>query len=129
MEEEARPGPVLATFAVLFALLALSVISFTLLAVWYTSTNPALPLLTKMAGVAKVFLLGMAFGIFWLIYAVGIWRQKRWAVPLGWAYAAFVLLFGIKIPQSGSGLLCAAIALGVSLSPAILLTRRRARLS
>jgi hypothetical protein len=129
MEEEARPGPVLATFAVLFALLALSVISFTLLAVWDISTNPDQPLLTKMAGVAQVFLLGMAFGIFWLIYAVGIWRQKRWAVPLGWAYAAFVLLFGIKIPHSGSGLLCAAIALGVSLSPAILLTRRRARLS
>jgi hypothetical protein len=86
------------TFAVLFALLALSNISKPL-----SGGRAGFVFLgTKTAGVTNA-ILGPAFGIFLLIYALGIWRQKRWAVPMAWAYAAYVLvnlaLFIIKAPE------------------------------
>ena len=131
MEEETTRGPVLTTFAILFVLLALSNLSKPLSAgragfVFFG---------TKTAGAANA-VLGPAFGIFLLIYAAGIWQQRRWAVPMAWAYAAYVpinlILFTLKTPQRWQsplfGLAYAAIALGVSLGSAILLTRRRAQL-
>lgn len=132
MEDEARRGPVLTTFAVLFVLLAISNISKPL-----SGGRAGFVFLgTKTTGVANA-ILGPAFGIFLLVYAVGIWRQKRWAVPMGWAYAAYVpinlVLFTIKTPESWQspvfGLVYAAIALGVSWGSAIMLTRRRTRLN
>jgi uncharacterized membrane protein (DUF2068 family) len=67
-------------------------------------------------------ILGPAFGIFLLIYAAGIWRQKRWAVPITCVYAAYVpinlVLFTIKTPERWQsrvfGLVYAALALSVS---------------
>jgi len=132
MEEETRRGPALTTFAVLFPLLAISNLSKPL-----SGGRAGFVFFgTKTAGVANA-ILGPAFGIFLLIYAVGIWEQKRWAVPMGWAYAAYVpinlVLFTIKTPQSWQsplfGLVYVAIALGVSWGSAILLTRRRSRLT
>ena len=131
MEEETRRGPFLTTFAVLFALLALSNISKPL-----SGGRAGFVFLgTKTAGVANA-MLGPLFGIFLLIYAVGIWRQKRWAVPMALVYAAYVpvnlVLFTLKTPERWQspvfGLVYAAIALGVSWGSAILLTRRRAHL-
>ena len=131
MEEEARRGPVLTTFAVLFAILALSIISKPL-----SGGRAGFVFLgTKTAGLANA-ILGPAFGVFLLIYAAGIWRRKRWAVPMSWAYAAYVpinlTLFTIKTPERWQspifGLVYVAVALGVSWGSAILLTRRRARL-
>jgi hypothetical protein len=131
MEEDTKRGPVLTTFAVLFALLALSNLSKPL-----SGGRAGFVFLgTKTAGVTNA-ILGPAFGIFLLIYAIGIWRQKRFAIPMAWAYAVYVLinltLFTIKAPASRQsplfGLLYAAIALGVSWGSAILLTRRRERL-
>src|SRR5271165_231491 len=127
MEEETKRGPVLTSFAVLFALLAISNLSKPL------SRGRAGFVFfgTKTAGVANA-ILGPAFGIFLLVYAVGIWQQKRWAVPLTWAYAAYVpinlILFTVKTPQRWQsplfGLVYVAIALGVSWGSAILLARR-----
>jgi hypothetical protein len=90
---------------------------------------------TKTAGLANM-ILAPAFGIFLLIYAAAIWLQRRWAVPMAWAYAAYVpinlTLFTIKTPErwksSVFGLVYVAIALGVSWGSAILLTRRILRL-
>ncbi len=132
MEEENRRGPVLTTFAVLFALLAISNMSKPL-----SGGRAGFVFFgTKTAGVANA-ILGPAFGIFLLIYAVGIWQEKRWAVPMAWAYAAYVpinlILFTIKTPQRWQspifGLVYVAIALGVSWGSAILLSRRSAGLS
>jgi len=132
MEEKLRRGPILTTFAVLFALLALSNISKPL-----SGGRAGFVFLgTKTAGIANA-ILGPAFGIFLLIYALGIWQQKRFAVPMAWAYAAYVLinliLFIIKTPERSQsplfGLAYTAVALGVSWGSAILLTRRRAQLS
>jgi hypothetical protein len=84
MEEEAKRGPVLTTLAALIALLAFSNISKPL-----SGGRAGFVFLgTKTAGAANA-ILGPAFGIFLLIYAAGIWRQKRWAVPMAWVYAAY----------------------------------------
>jgi hypothetical protein len=131
MEEEIKRGPVLTTFAFLFALLALSNISKPL-----SGGRAGFVFLgTKTVGVTNA-LLGPLFGLFLLICAVEIWRQKRWAVPLAWIYATYVpvnlVLFTLKTPERWQspvfGLVYAAIALGVSWGSAILLTRRRAHL-
>lgn len=131
MKEETKRGPVLTTFAALFALLALSNISKPL-----SGGRAGFVFLgTKTAGVANA-ILGPAFGIFLLIYAAGIWWQKRWALPMAWLYAAYVpinlTLFTIKTRERWQspafGLAYVAVALGVSWGSAILLTRCRARL-
>jgi uncharacterized membrane protein (DUF2068 family) len=131
MEDETHRGPILTTFAVLFTLLALSNISKPL-----SGGRAGFVFFgTKTAGIANA-ILGPAFGIFLLIYAAGIWRQKRWAVPMAWVYAAYVpvnlTLFTIKTHERWQspafGLAYVAVALGVSWGSAILLTRRRARL-
>ncbi|MGO9603374.1 MAG: hypothetical protein ACLQAT_08240 [Candidatus Binataceae bacterium] len=132
MEQENKRGPALTIFAVLFALLAISNLSKPL------SKGKAGFVFfgTKTAGVANA-ILGPAFGIFLLVYAVGIWRQKRWALPMAWAYAAYVpinlILFTIKSPRTWQSpffaALYMAIGIGVPWGSAILLTGRRARLT
>jgi hypothetical protein len=131
MERESKRGLVLTSVAVLFSILALSNISKPL-----SGGRAGFVFFgTKTAGLANA-ILGPAFGAFLLIYAAGIWWQKRWAVPMAWAYAAYVpinlTLFTIKTPERWQsptfGLAYVAVALGVSWGSAILLTRRRARL-
>jgi hypothetical protein len=132
MEEETHRGPVLTIFAGLFALLGISNLSKPL-----SGGRAGFVFFgTKTAGAANA-ILGPAFGIFLLVYAIGIWRQKRWAVPMAWAYAAYVpinlALFTMKTPQSWQspvfGLGYLAVAVGVSWGSAILLTRRRSQLT
>jgi len=98
MEEEIKRGPILTKCAALFALLAISHISKPL-----TGGRAGFVFFgTKTAGVANE-ILGPAFGMFPLIYALGMWRQKRWAVPMARVYAAYVstnlTLFTIKTPR------------------------------
>jgi hypothetical protein len=87
----------------------------------------------RLAGTANT-VLGPLFGIALLAYAVGIWRMRRWALPLGWAYAGYVLvnlfLFTVRNPEAsdpqhrGFGLAYTAVALGVSWGAALVLRRR-----
>src|SRR4030095_4147899 len=48
-------------------------------------------------------ILGRLFGLFLAVYAIGIWRMKRWALPMAWLYAGYVvvnlLLFRYRTPQ------------------------------
>ena len=120
-------------FAILFGLLGVSNISKPLSG----GRGHFVFLGTRTSGVANA-ILGPAFGIFLLIYAFGIWRQKRWAVPMAWAYAAYVpinlVLFTIKTQQQDwhspvNAIVYLAIALGVSWGSAILMTKRRAQLA
>jgi hypothetical protein len=132
MEEKTRRGAVLTIFAALFVLLALSDISKPL-----SGGRAELVFFgTKTKGLANA-ILAPAFGIFLLIYALGIWRRRRWAVPMAWIYAAYVpinlTLFTIKTPQKWQSPFFASayvvIALGVSSGSAILLTRQIRQLS
>ena len=84
-------------------------------------------------------ILGPAFGIFLAVYAVGIWRMKRWALPMAWVYAAYVianlLLFRFRTPQVPGqsagpifGIVYLVIAIGTSAGAAFALRARAAEL-
>jgi len=133
----ARPdrGPLLSVFALLFGLLAVS--------------NFMKPLAGKPGEVGFVFfgqrlagtpnaIIGPLFGLFLLVYAVGVWRMRRYALPMGVAYAAYVIvnlvLFNVRDPNPNRqgllfGVLYSLVAIGVSGGAAYLLARRRATLT
>jgi len=87
----------------------------------------------RLSGTANV-ILGPLFSIALLAYAVGIWRMRRWALPLGWAYAGYVIvnlfLFTVRNPEASEpenrvfGLVYTAVALGVAWGAALILRRR-----
>ena len=93
---------------------------------------------TRLSGTANA-IAGPLFGLYLAAYAAGIWRMKRYALPLGQAYAAYVILnlilFNLRNPvPPGSGYLIfgvvySTVAIGVSLAAAILLARRKAALT
>ena len=88
----------------------------------------------RLTGTANA-IAGPLFGLYLLVYAIGIWRERRWALPMGYAYAAYVIanlvlfeIVGPKQPGIGFvifGLVYAAIAIGVSSGAAYLLAQRR----
>jgi hypothetical protein len=128
-------GPVLTVFALLFGLLAIS--------------NFMKPVAGKPGEVGFVFfgqrlagtpnaIIGPLFGLFLLVYAVGIWRMRRYALPMGVAYAAYVIvnlaLFNVRDPNPNRqgllfGILYSLVAIGVSSGAAYLLARRRPALT
>ena len=129
-------GRALTVFAILFALLAIS--------------NLLKPLQLggdrtgfvffghRLSGVPND-IIGPLFGIFLAVYAYGIWNMRRFAMAMGHAYATYVILnlilfsFQDTTPESTGYrifvIVYAAIAIGVSLGAAILLTQRKAELS
>lgn len=92
---------------------------------------------TRLSGSANS-VVGPLFGIYLLVYAYGIWTMRRFAVGMGHAYAAYVvvnlLLWQGNDPNPRTpgyvafGIAYAVIAVGVSLGAAIALTRRKAQL-
>ena len=78
---------------------------------------------------------GPLFGVYLAVYAAGIWGMRRWALPMGIAYAVYVianlLSFWAWGPVEGGsgarlfGLLYMAVAIGVSAGTAWLLAQRR----
>jgi hypothetical protein len=128
---EVSRGPMLTTFAVLFAILALS----NLLKPLHLDPNAGFVFFgTKTHGIENA-ILGPSFGVLLLAYAIGIWRMRRWVMPIAYAYAVYVILniFLYTIRNSGSTgkpsvfvmILYTAIAIGVSTGSAVLLHRRR----
>jgi hypothetical protein len=126
-------GPVLTTCAVLFAILAISNFSKP----FHLDPNAGFVFFgMKTHGLANA-ILGPVFGLILIVYVIGIWRMRRWVLPIAGAYAAYVivnlLLFSIRNAGSrnqpgASMLVYIAIAVGVSGGGAILLYRRRAEL-
>lgn len=133
---EGNRSQVLKVFAVLFALLAVS--------------NLLKPLQLGGAETGFVFfgqrlsgtanmIAGPLFGLYLLLYAFGIWRMKRFALPMGHAYATYVvlnlLMFTAKntsppgIGYAVFGIVYSLIAVGVSVGAAYLLTKHKAELS
>ena len=131
---EASRGPVLITFAVLFVILALS----NFLKPFHLDPNAGFVFFgTKTHGIANA-ILGPAFGALLVVYAIGIWRMRRWVLPIAYAYAAYVIvnLTLYTIRNAGSPgqpspvfmLGYTAIAIGVSSGSAVLLRRRKQQL-
>src|SRR5207244_8919169 len=76
----------------------------------------------RLSGTANA-VVGPLFGLYLLVYAAGIWRMRRWALPMGTVYAAYVIanltLFMLRDPEpmrEGAlfGAVYALVAIGVS---------------
>ena len=84
-------------------------------------------------------ILGPILGIILLIYAAGIWRMRRYALYLGYAYAIYVtvnlVLFSVRNPPPASrgdmifGLIYIVFALAFSWGTAIVLSRHQGELT
>ncbi len=93
---------------------------------------------SRLSGLENA-IIGPLFAIFLAVYAYGIWAMKRFALPMGHAYATYVILnlilFSFRNPAEEAlvakigGAVYAIIAIGVSLSAAALLTKRKADLT
>src|SRR5271169_2774275 len=113
-------GAVLTVFAVLFVVLAISNFSKP----FHLDSRAGFVFFgVKTSGIAND-ILGPAFGVWLLVYAIGIWRMRRWALPVGYAYAAYVItnlvLFTIRTgvvpggPSTRGAIIYLVIAIGVS---------------
>jgi hypothetical protein len=88
----------------------------------------------KTHGIANA-ILGPAFGALLVAYAIGIWRMRRWVLPIAYAYAVYVILNLLlyTIRNAGSSrqpspafmIVYIAVAIGVSAGSAFLLHRRK----
>jgi hypothetical protein len=92
----------------------------------------------RLSGVPDA-VLGLLVGIFLLIYAAGIWRMRRYALYLGFAYAIYVtinlVLFTATNPVPTSpgdqvfGIVYSILALVLTWATAILLNRHQDELT
>jgi hypothetical protein len=130
MAEKSR-GLLLTSSAVLFVLLAVSNFSKP----FRLSPNVGFVFFGgKTHGIANA-ILGPVFGVLLVLYAIGIWRMRRWVLPIAYGYAAYVIVnlllytirnFGSPDQPAATFMLgYIAIAIGVSSGTAILLHRRR----
>ena len=128
----AARGRVLTVFAVLFALLAVS--NF-LKPFQLGGERTGFVFLGQRLTETANTIVGPLFGLYLLAYAVSIWRMKRIALTMGWAYAAYVvvnlLLFNLRTsrpPGAGYlvfGIVYIVVAVGVSSGAAWALTKRK----
>jgi hypothetical protein len=131
-------GPLLTVLAVLFGLLAVSDLVKPLAASLESGLRPGFVLFGhRLSGTANA-VVGPFFGLYLLVYAAGIWRMRRWALPMGALYAAYVvsnlILYVLRDPEpmrtpAGEGMLFYAIyalvAVGVSGGAVWVLSQRR----
>ena len=78
-------------------------------------------------------------GLILLFYAAGIWRMRRYAMMLGWLYAAYVIVnlvlyTRLNPPARNSGemifgIVYMILAIVITVGTAIILTRRRTELA
>jgi hypothetical protein len=123
----------LKVFAILFALLAVSNLSKPL---ELSGTAGFVLFGKRLSGTANL-LAGPLFGAFLAVYAYGVWMLRRFALPMGLVYAAYVIvnlaLWNLRMPAERTsfafGLAYATVALGVSWGSAYLLYKNRAHLS
>ena len=133
--ERPRRGATLTVFAILFVVVAIS--NFLKPLHLEVPTTGFVFLGTRTAGIWND-ILGPAFGILLVVYAIGIWRMKRYALPIGCIYAVYVILNIILYsarnrgeahpPSFGFMIGFIIVAVGVSSSSALILIRRRAEL-
>lgn len=134
---ETNRGQALSIFAVLFALLAVSNLLKPLQLDGEQITGFVF-FGQRLTGTANM-IAGPLFGIYLLVYAFGIWRTKRFALPMGHAYATYVvlnlILFNAKTERPPGvgylifGIVYALVAVGVSGGAAYLLTKHKAALT
>jgi hypothetical protein len=124
--------------AVLFAVLA---VSNTTKALQYLRDPATLGVVlfgVRFESVGSNAILGPLLGAILAVYAVGLWRMRRWVLPLSIGYAFWVptnlVLFwyrqiGAPIPPLGFILVYLLFAIGGSVGTAIYLAYHRERLA
>ncbi len=132
---ESRRGGALTTLAILFAILAITDV---LKPFHLEGPTTGLVFFGKRLSGTPDAILGPALGIILLIYAAGIWRMRRYALYLGYAYAIYVTinlaLFSARNPPPPSqgemifGIVYIILALALSWGTAILLSRHKSDL-
>jgi len=133
----AERGPFLTVAAILFGLLAISNL---LKPLEIGPTTGFVFLGQRLSGTPNM-IAGPIFGAILAIYAYGVWTMRKWAVPLGGLYAAYVItnlvLFPFRTPPPPNagvgwqifGLVYSAIAIGVSGGAWWTLSKRRDELA
>jgi hypothetical protein len=129
-----KRGTFLTVVAVLFALLAVSNFSKP----FQYANNPAVGGIVIFGVRAQTFatnaVLGPLMGIFLAAYAFGLWKVKRWVIPISIVYAFFVPLnlalfwffhTGPEFPPLVGLLVYFAVALTGSVGTALVLAYRR----
>lgn len=130
---ESKRGWFLTVAAVLFALLALSNFLKPVLA----SADTGFVFFGRRLSGVPNDILGPVFGLILVAYVIAIWRMRRFALPLAWAYAAYVVanmvLFSLytsdKPPSPAFMVATLVLGLGVPIGSAIVLTQKRAQLT
>jgi hypothetical protein len=121
-------------FAVLFALLAVS--NFTK-PLEMEAEHGFVFLGRRLSGTPNLIVAPL-FGVYLAAYAYGLWNKRRFALPLGMLYAAYVplnmYLFTVRSPQVAAvnslfGITYIAIAFSISWGAAFLLLGRSHELS
>ena len=122
----------LTTLAILFAILAVTDI---LKPLHLEGSTTGLVFFGKRLSGVPNAILGPILGIFLLTYAAGIWRMRRYAMSLGFAYAIYVtinlVLYSARNPPPASqgerifGLVYFVLALASSWGTAVLLGRSK----
>ena len=130
---ERKRGWFLTVCAVLFALLALSNFLKPVLADAHTGF---VFFGHRLSGVPND-VLGPVFGLLLVTYVIAIWQMRRFALPLAWAYAGYVVtntvLFSIyttdQRPSPAFLVGTLVLGLGIPIGSAIALTQKRAQLT
>ena len=135
MANSKRSGP-LTVLAVLFAILAVSDI---LKPLHLEGPTTGLVFFGKRLSGMPDAILGPILGFFLLTYAVGIWRMRRYAIGLAFAYAIYVtinlILFSARNPPPASqremifGIVYIIFALAFSWGTVVLLNRSKGDLT
>ncbi len=125
-------GTFLTVCAILFALLG---VSNALKPLEASATQGFVLFGQRLSGTPNL-VAGPLFALLLWSYAAGIWRLRRWALPLGCVYAAYVILnlvlytrASAEAPPAVFMLVYVLIAVGVSSGAAYALYRRRAELT
>lgn len=129
----AKRGWFLTICAILFGLLAISNFLKPVLA----NANTGFVFFGhRLSGVPND-ILGPLFGVILAVYAFAVWQMRRFAMALGWAYAAYVvanmILFSIQTADKPPGavflIATLVVGLGIPIGAAIVLTMKRASLA
>lgn len=138
MSDRRTRGPFLTIMAALFAVLAVSDATKALQRSLDPATLGLVVFGVRCDGVVVNAVLGPVFGAILAAYAVGLWRMRRWVVPLSFAYAFYVpanlILFwyrqtGPTVPSLAFIVGYLVVALGGSIGTALYLAMHRDRLA
>jgi uncharacterized membrane protein (UPF0136 family) len=130
-----KRGVVLTIFAIAIAFMAVSNFSKPL----GRSPNVGFVFLgTRLSGMPNL-IIGPLFGILLAVYAYGIMKMRKFALPIAYFYAAYVIVnlamftvrtYGARdFPPLGFWMIYILVAVGVTSGAAIMLTQRKADLS